>query len=200
MDDKSITDLLSQLIPDEQGKDSAEKEQPKDQDNILVEGLKTLVGQSEGDLEQAVSEFLKGKGVLHEITNSAVTRGKATADSEIAEILTKTFKLSPTIARLIAPLLTNLLPSVKKEQEKEAPSAKKPRRKTKPKTSSKEKEQTTSKKKPSKKTASEAKTSAEDKETASAKKPKKKTATKPKTSSEKPKKKTTPSSKPKKIK
>ena len=200
MDDKSITDLLSQLIPDEPGKSSAEEEQPKDQDNILVEGLKTLVGQSEGDLEQAVNEFLKGKGVLHEITNSAVTRGKTTADSEIAEILTKTFKLSPTIARLVAPLLTNLLPFTKKEEEKEASSAKKPRRKTKPKASAKEKEQTTSKKKPSKKTSSEAKTSAKEKETTSAKKPKKKTPTKPKTSSSKPKKKAKTATKTKKTK
>ncbi len=201
MEDKSLSDLLSQVLPGDEEESAAKSEQSKvGEDNLLVMGLKTLAGNAEGDLEKAINQFLKGKGALHDLTSAAVTRSKTTADSEIAELLEKTFKLSPAIAKLIAPLLTKLLPFTKKEKESASP---KEPRKTKPKATAKEKEEVTSKKKPGKKTTKKTKTSASAKkeETSStAKKPKKKTTAKPKTttSKAKPKKKASASTKPKK--
>lgn len=190
MDEKSIPDLLSQLLPDaiEKNLDLGEKK-ADEQKAIITDSLKLVAGQSDASLEEAVNEFLSGKGVLHETTAAAITRGGDTGLSDLVNLLTTKFKLSPTIAKLIASLLLSLQSSSKK----------KPRPKPKA-ASSKEKETSSTKKKPKKKTpvskkTAKKKTSSKPKPGSSQKKAKKKTPAKPKKTTAKPAAKKKPASK-----
>jgi len=178
MDEKSLPDLFSQMIPDELedslglgGKSSAEQN-----NNILIASLKAAAGQSGGLVDKAVNEFLTGEGDLLDITRSAVTRSKASAKNEVAKFLETKFKLSPVAAKLISMLLVKLLPSISELTGADAAEKKKPRRKKKPKkkkTTTKPK--TTASKPAAKKKKPTAKSSKQ--ETATKKKPKKKTRT-----------------------
>jgi histone H1/5 len=145
---------------------------------------------SGGPVETAVNEFLSGEGELHETTRAAITRGGSSAVGEIAAFLTAKFKLSSTVATLVATLLVKLFPSISKLAGKKTAAKKKPRRKAKAKTKPAAKKKTASSKKKAKK-----KTSARPKTTA-----KKSTAKKKKTTSQAAKKKAKPKAKPKKAK
>jgi hypothetical protein len=179
MDEKSLSDQISNLMNDTPEMDASPgEENTGEQKDILVDNLKAAVGQSDGALDAALDEFLDGKGVLHEATRSALTRGGDSALTEVIKLLTKQFKLSPAVAKMIASLILKLQSSGSGETAKESTSKKKPRRKTKPKTAQKE---TSSAKKAKKKITAKAKKSTS-KTTA-----KKKTAskTKPRTSTKK---------------
>ena len=194
MDEKSLPDLFSKMIPDELedslglgGKSSAEQN-----NNILIASLKAAAGQSGGLVDKAVNEFLTGEGDLLDTTRSAVTRSKASAKNEVAKFLETKFKLSPVAAKLISMLLLKLLPAISELTGADAAEKKKPRRKKKPKTSTSAKTEAGAKKKPKKKkTTTKPKTTASKpaakkkkptaksskQETATKKKPKKKTRT-----------------------
>jgi hypothetical protein len=178
MDEKSIPDLLSNLLPGSAKEQPEASDQAGKRDRVLVEGLKAMVGQVGGPLQDAVNDFLDGKGALLQTTRTALRGGKKTAEKEAVTMLTKQFKLSPAIAKLISPLLVKLLPSIGGE-ETEIPAEieldqEKPRKvKSKAKGKSRPKMETTSStKKAGKKTTSKPKAS-------TSKKPaKKKTAAK----------------------
>jgi hypothetical protein len=176
-----------------------ENEAATRQQNVYVDGLKAVIGASGGPLENAINEFLSGKGELHETASAAVTRGGDSAVGDVGSVLEKQFDLNPAIAKLVASLLVKLVPSLKETKKA------KPRRK--PKTASSAKKETSAKKKvkpktpaAKKKTASKTST----KTTASKAKPKKKTsavkpAAKKKTAVKKAKKATTTKRKTKKA-
>jgi len=184
MEDKSLPDIISQILPDEVEQSlGIGKQKTTDQDNVLIASLKAAAGQSGGQVEESVNQFLNGEGELIETTRSAITRSKTTAKNEVAAFLEKKFNLSPNVAKLVAMLTVKLFPSISKLTGEAATEKKKPRKK-KPKTST-----TTSKKKAKKK-----KTTTKPKTTASkpAAKKKKPTAKESKkaTTKKKPKKKT----------
>lgn len=155
MEDKSLPDIISQILPDEVEKSLGfEKAKPVEQDNVLIASLRAAAGQSGGQVEASINQFLNGEGELLETTRSAVTRSKTTAKNEVAAFLEKKFNLSPTVAKLVAMLVVKLFPSISKLTGNATTEKKKPRNK-KPKTST-----TTSKKKPKKKTTSKPKTTA----------------------------------------
>jgi len=193
MDEKSLPDLFSQMIPDEledslglSGKSATEQNK-----NILVASLKAAAWQSGGLVDKAVNEFLAGEGDLLNTTRAAVTRSKTSAKNEVAKFLETRFKLSPVAAKLISMLLVKLLPAISELADADAAEKKKPRRKKKPKTTTGAKTAASAKKKPKKKTTTKPKTTASKpaakkkkttargskKETATKKKPKKKTRT-----------------------
>ena len=209
MDEKSLSDQISSLMndtPEEANPVEADVDEQKD---ILAESLRSAAGQTDGALDAALDEFLSGKGLLHETTRSALTRG-GSALEEVIKLLTSQFKLSPAVAKVIASLILKMQTSTGQD----AKAKKKPRRKTKPKTAS-AKKKPGSAKKPKKKTTAKAKknvakkpakkkTAAKTKprntkETVSKKVAKKKPAAK-KTTAKSSKKKTTTKAKPKKAK
>lgn len=186
MEEKSLSGLFSQLIPDqiENGLGLGGKD-PDEQNSILVGSLKVAAGQSGGPMVAAVNEFLSGQGELHETTRAAVTRSSSSAPKEIATLLTNQFKLAPTTAQIIAALLVKLFPSLKKAAKSDTPAKKKPRPKAKPKTAAAaKKEASSAKKKPKKKTPKAAPT----KPAAKKKKPATETAKKEAKPAKKPKK------------
>ena len=76
MDEKSLSDQISNLMNDTPEMEASPVEENTDeQKDILVESLKAAAGQTDGALETALAEFMDGKGVLHETTRSALTRG-----------------------------------------------------------------------------------------------------------------------------
>lgn len=183
MEDKSLPDIISQILPDEVEQSlGIGKQKTTDQDNVLIASLKAAAGQSGGQVEESVNQFLNGEGELLETTRSAVTRSKTTAKNEVAAFLEKKFNLSPNVAKLVAMLVVKLFPSISKLTGEAATEKKKPRKK-KPKTST-----TTSKKKAKKKTTTKPKTTAS-KPVAKKKKPTAKESKKA-TTKKKPKKKT----------
>lgn len=183
MEDKSLPDIISQILPDEVEQSlGIGKQKTTDQDNVLIASLKAAAGQSGGQVEESVNQFLNGEGELLETTRSAVTRSKTTAKNEVAAFLEKKFNLSPNVAKLVAMLVVKLFPSISKLTGEAATEKKKPRKK-KPKTST-----TTSKKKAKKKTTTKPKTTAS-KPAAKKKKPTAKESKKA-TTKKKPKKKT----------
>jgi hypothetical protein len=187
MDEKSLPDLLSNLISGASEETSSQdREDEKNvQNNLLLESLQALAAQSGGPLQAAVGEFLSGKGRLHATARSA--RSKKSAVEKVETFLTENLNVSPALAGLIAPLVVNLLPSLGGETSKP-----RRRRKTKPKT-----ESTSSAKKPKKKPAAKPKPSASTKPASS--KPKPKPKKKPSKSAKKTdKKESKPKAKPKK--
>lgn len=147
MDEKSLPDLFSNLIPDELETmlglgDNASGEQT----NLLVQALKTAADKIGGPLATAVDEFLAGKGELHETTRAAITRGSGSALGDVAAALIEKFSLSSPTAKLIAGLLVKLMPALGKETA----AKKKPRRKT---SSSSAKSEASTHKKPRKTSA-----------------------------------------------
>ena len=140
MDEKSLPDLLSQLIPVQPEEDAQPEEQSgaEEQNSALAESLAAAAGQSDGPFERAVEEFLSGKGVLHDTAIGARTRGDTPAD-DVAQVLISQFKLSPTIATVISMLLVKLVPSIGKKPKKASPARKKARKETKPKAKAKTK-------------------------------------------------------------
>lgn len=147
MEEKSLSDLLSKFIPDEAEQKSEREGQ--EQTSLIVQSLKALAGQSGDDTAAEVDEFLRGKGTLLDSTRASLVRGKSAAVDDLTRVLIDQFKLSPTIASVIAGLLVQVMPSIGKQ----APAKKKPRKKAKPKTTA------SSKKKPKKATASKPKSS-----------------------------------------
>jgi hypothetical protein len=197
MKEKSLPDQISHLMNDTPEMDASPVEENTDeQKDILVENLKAAAGQTDGALDAALDEFLDGKGVLHETTRAALTRGGGGLN-EVIQLLTKQFKLSPAVAKMIASLILKLQPSGSKETAKESTAKKKPRRKTKPKTAKKE---TISAKKAKKKTTAKAKKSTSKTKPRSTKKTASKATAKKKTSTKTGKKKTAAKPKPKKAK
>jgi hypothetical protein len=161
MDDNTRSGLLSSLIPDEieKGLGLGGDDDGKD-DSLLVTTLKGLVGSSNSDLVESVSDFLGGKGSLLEITQAALTRGRKTAAGEVAAFLTTTFKIPEGTAGLIAPVLLRIFPGIKKLTGGSSAESK-PRRKKKTTASSSskpaaKKRKTTSGSKPKKETSSSA--------------------------------------------
>jgi hypothetical protein len=154
MEEKSLSGLFSQLIPDEiENSLGLGGKSPDEQNSILVGSLKVAAGQSGGAMVTVINEFLSGQGDLLETTRAAVTRSGSSASKEIATLLTTQFKLAPTTAQIIAALLVKLFPSIKKAAKSDTPTKKKPRRKAKPKTAaSAKKDASSAKKKPKKKT------------------------------------------------
>jgi hypothetical protein len=179
MDEKTLSDQISHLMNDTPEADPGPSEENTDEKkDILVESLKTAAGQTDGALDAALDEFMEGKGVLHETTRAAITRGSSGL-SEVIKLLTSQFKLSPAVAKIIASLILKMQSSVSKETAKDSTTKKKPRRKAKPKAASSAKKKPSSSKKPKKKTAAKAQ------KTTSKKPAKKKTAAKTKPRSSK---------------
>jgi hypothetical protein len=151
IDEKTLSDQISHLMNDtpenEPGPGDENTDAKKD---ILVESLKTEAGQTDA----ALDEFMEGRGVLHETTRAAITRG-GSGLNEVIQLLTSQFKLSPAVAKIIASLILKMQSSVSKETAKDSTTKKKPRRK--PKTASSAKKKPISSKKPKKKTAAKAK-------------------------------------------
>jgi len=148
--------------------------------DVLSASLKALAGASGGALSTAVEDFLGGKGELLEATRSASSKAKKTAKEEVAAFLTKNLKISPTLAKLVAPILLKLFPVLGKtvggKETTEKPASKpkpKPKPTTKPKTKPKKKKKTSEKEKPAAST-----TKKKPKKKPAAKKPAKKTAKK----------------------
>jgi len=186
MDDQPL-DPLSQVNPDAVENKTESTDKPN---IILVESLRATTGLSGVPLETAVNEFLSGEGELHETTRAAITRGGSSSVSEIAAFLTDKFKLSSTVATLVATLLVKLFPSIKKLTGKKTAAKKKPRRKAKAKTKpAAKKKAASSKKKAKKKTTAKPKTTAQ-----------KSAAKKKKTTAQAAKKKAKSTAKPKKAK
>jgi len=145
MDERSLSDLLSQVIQNAAAKETAQNEAvPEAQEDMLMESVRTLSGTGNEGLEKAINEFMSGKGDLLETTQGALTRGSS-ATNEVADFLEKKFQLSPTIAGLIAALLLKMAPSLGKILG-DKPAKKKPRKKTESKTSKKPKSESSSKK------------------------------------------------------
>lgn len=186
MEEKSLSNLLSQLIPDDLEKSLGLGGNQSGQEAANLAGsLRSIAGQAGGPLEGAINEFLSGQGELHTATRAAASSG-TTGVKSIIDLLTSRFKLSPAIANLIAPLLVKLLPALANQQSKETEkesgkdTAKpKPRKKPKSKSESSSKKETTSgKKKPKKEAPKKPKPAAKP---AAKKKPaKKETVAKPK--------------------
>lgn len=192
MDEKSLSDLFSKLVPDELEARLAGRTVDSDErDGLLIEALRSLAGQSESSMATALNEFLNGKGVLLERTRSAVTRGGKTATNEVADFLKEHFNLSASVAKTIATLLVRLFPSISMLTGEESISKPKPRRRTKPKTASSAKPASASKPR-KRKTATSARPAASRKST------KRKTSTnaKPASSSQPKKRKTASNKKP----
>ena len=211
MDEKSLSDQISSLMNDTPDVDSSPVEADTDeQKDILAESLRSATGQTDGALDAALDEFLNGKGILHETTRSALTRGGSGLE-EVIKLLTSQFKLSPAVAKVLASLILKMQSSTGQD----AKAKKKPRRKSKPKAAASTKKKPSSAKKPKKKTTAKAKKTASKKpakkktaaktkprstkKTASRKAAKKKPATK-KTSTKSSQKKTITKAKPKKAK
>lgn len=195
MAEKSLSDQLSHLINDTLGIDASPEEETTDeQQDILAASLQAVAGRSDPALETALDEFLEGKGVLHETTRLAATRG-GNPLADIVKLLTSQFKLSPAVAKILAALILKLQPSAGKETGKETAAKKKPRRKAKPKPKT-----TASAKKGKKKTTAKAKKPAAKARPGSAKKTAAKKTAKKKTAAKTAKKKTPANTKPKKAK
>ena len=136
MDDKGLSDQISHLMNDTPENEPGPSEENTDEKkDILVESLKTAAGQTDGELDAALEEFMEGKGVLHETTRAAFTRS-GSGLSEVIKLLTSQFKLSPAVAKIIASLILKMQSSVSKETAKDSTAKKKPRRKAKPKAAS----------------------------------------------------------------
>jgi len=158
MEDNSLNDLVSQLIPDEFEKAlGVDDEETGEQNQVYVESLRAAAAKSGGPVKAAVNEFLNGEGDLFEATRAATTHSEASAESEVATFLTTKLKLSPFAAKLIAMLAVKLFPSIGKLTGSGTTAKKKTRRKKKAKTSSSAKTTASSKKKPKKKTTTQLK-------------------------------------------
>jgi outer membrane biosynthesis protein TonB len=165
MDEKSLTDLLANLIPgeDEDTTGQAAKELKDGEKSLLLAGLTSLAGQSGGPLQAAVGEFLGGRGEL--LQRASSSSSKKTAIENVEEFLTTKLNVSPTLAKLIAPLVVNLVPALggetakprrrrKAKPKSESSSAKKPKKPSSAKPAAKPKPSSSSKPKPKKKPAS----------------------------------------------
>lgn len=181
MDEKSLSDLLVNILPDEIEKAVNQGGEHSAQEDVLAGLLKASARQFGAPTEQAVDEFLVGKGELYETTRSALVRGKGTAKSDITEFLTSKLNIPAPVANIIAGMLLNLVGSISTDSETETPAKKKPRKKKKPASGSTAKPAPASSKKKAKK-----------KTTTKPKKPVKKTTSK----SEKPAAKPTTKKKP----
>ncbi|HWQ84473.1 MAG TPA: hypothetical protein VN363_07905 [Anaerolineales bacterium] len=185
MEDKSLSDLVSQILPDEVEQTiGLDKAKPAGDNNILIASLKAAAGQSGSQVENAIDQFLKGEGDLLETTRSAVSRSKTTAKNEVAAFLEEKFKLSPAVAKLIAMLLVKIFPAISELTGETAAKKKKPRRKKDPKPTA------SSKKKPSKKKAKPRPKTTASKPAAKKKKTSTSSSKKKATTRKKPKKKT----------
>ncbi len=191
MDDKPLSDLLSQILPDDvEQAIGLGKDKPGEDNPVLIASLKAAAGQSGGLVDTAVNQFLNGEGDLLETTRRSVTRSKTTAKNEVAAFLESKFNLSPAVAKLLAMLLVKIFPSIGKLTGEPSAEKKKPRRKKKPKTTASASKETSSKKKPKKKkTTTRPKTTAS-KPAAKKKKPATASSKKKATTKQKPKKKT----------
>lgn len=115
MDQRSLQDLISKLIPDEvEGLLNQGDNQAGEQQNRMVELLKTAAGQAGGDADTEISNFLNGRGTLLETTRAAATKGGSSAASIVTNFLTGQLHLSPALARIIAPLLISLVSAIGK--------------------------------------------------------------------------------------
>jgi len=202
MDNRSLSDELSKLFPNEpENKPAPEGENSGDQDSLMIESLKALVGNFDEAVGKEVGEFLNGKGTLLETTRTAVARRGSSAITEVAALLTDKFGLSSPLARVVATLLVRLFPSISKLTGEETSPKPKPHRKTKPKTSSSVKPHGSSKPKKRKTSSStkpataskpkKRKTTSSAKQTASSKAKKRKPTSSKKPAASKPRKRKT---------
>jgi hypothetical protein len=135
MDEKSLHGLISNLFPDGIEGLLTQGDQPEgEQHNRAVELLKTAAGQAGGPAGEEINNFLNGSGPLFDTTRAAAAHGSVSASTTIAGFLEKQLNLSPALARILAPLLVNLLPGIGKQSGSTAAAKPKPHRKE-PKTS-----------------------------------------------------------------
>ena len=86
MDEKSLSDLLTNILPDEVEKAlNPDGENTGAQDDMVAGMLKASAGQFGEPFGRSVDEFLAGKGELHETTRAALVRGKGAAKGDITE-------------------------------------------------------------------------------------------------------------------
>ncbi len=87
MDEKSITDLITDLIPDtsEQSRGITSSSED-DQNSILIGVLRMLVDQSGEPMQRTLEDFLGGKGELLEVTRAASGGRKKSAEAEIVDV------------------------------------------------------------------------------------------------------------------
>ncbi len=110
MDEKSLPDLLANILPDEVEKTlNLDGENTGTQDDMVAALLKASAGEFGEPFGQAVDEFLAGKGELHETTRAALVRGKGTAKSDITEFLTSKLNIPAPAANIIAGMLLSLV-------------------------------------------------------------------------------------------
>ena len=122
MDEKSLPDLLANILPDEVEKTlNLDGENTGTQDDMVAALLKASAGEFGKPFGQAVDEFLAGKGELHETTRAALVRGKGTAKSDITEFLTSKLNIPAPVANIIAGMLLNLVGSISTDSETEQP-------------------------------------------------------------------------------
>jgi len=101
MGEKSLSDQISNLMNDTpELATSAGEQETNQQQDVLAESLQAVAGQSDESLETALEEFMSGKGVLHEASRAAATRG-GSGLTEIIKLLTSQFKLSPAVAKMM---------------------------------------------------------------------------------------------------
>jgi hypothetical protein len=154
MEEKSLTDVIGQLAEAAGIAEPAPPAKPASgKTSLQADTLRVLAGLTGGEAGGAIFEFLNGRGTLLESTAAALTRGKKTAVNELAELLTRQFKMSPAAASVVAALLIKLFPSIGKLTGAAPAPKKKARRKTKPKretssTTTKRKKKTAAKEKP----------------------------------------------------
>ena len=138
MDDKSLSDQLSNLFPTpDQNTAHTDDATPSAERGLLVDSLKTLTGQAGAGAQPVLDQFLSGQGELAEVTRAAAASGSTSALNKVINLLTTTLKLSPAIAKIIAPILLKLAPSLvtrprpkkpKKNRRKRKSPAARPRR------------------------------------------------------------------------
>jgi hypothetical protein len=131
MDERSLQGLLSNLIPDEiESLLNQSGQQSGEQQSRAVDLLKTAAGQAGGEAGDEIHAFLNGSGRLFETTRVAAAHGGASVSTTVSEFLTKQLNLSPALARIIAPLVVNLLPGVGGQTGSTPTTQPKPKRKT----------------------------------------------------------------------
>ena len=170
MDDKSLSDQLSNLFPAPEGPRTPQQPIGEAQKGLLIDSLKAFAWQAGGDAQPILDQFLSGKGELAEVTRAAAASGSSSATNQIVNLLTSTLKISPAIANIIAPILLKLVPFITSQvtgtsTEKETTAKKKPR----PKTSTSKKETSSSKKTAAKPKKTTAKSTTKKKTSASSK-------------------------------
>ncbi len=114
MEEKSLPDVIAQLAQAVTSEPAPTRKPLTKKSSLQADTLRVLAGLSGGEADSEISEFLNGRGSLLETTRLALTHGKKTAVTELADFLTRQFKMSPAAAGVVAALLIKLFPSIGK--------------------------------------------------------------------------------------